>query len=93
MKNLYADIQNRTSRYENNATSPHANKEDIKYNNSKTGDRKLYMIGNYYKKNNFIPTTNYTNTETPGNTRLVTFQGRGNNYNTKPRSKGKYKLI
>ena len=93
MKNLYADIQNRTSRYENNATSPPANREDIKYNNSKTGDRKLYMIGNYYKKNNFIPTTNYTNTETPGNTRLVTFQGRGNNYNTKPRSKGKYKLI
>ena len=93
MKSLYADIQNRTTRYNNNATSPPANKDDIKYKNAKTGDRKFYNIGNYYKKNNFIPTTNYTNSVTPGNTRLVTFQGRGNNFNTKPRSKGKYKLI
>ena len=93
MKNIYSDIQNRAGKnilY--NATSPSGNEEFIKYNNKpKTGDRKIFA-NNYYKKSNFIPTTNYTNTESPGNTRLITFQGKGNNNtNIRAWSKGKSK--
>ena len=88
LRSLYAEIQNKTSRFpEYNGTSPTGMKEDF---HQKIGDRKLYVIGNNnYKKNNFIPTTNYTNSESPGNTRLITFQGRGPG--TMPRLKKKYK--
>ena len=93
MKNIYSDIQNRAGKnilY--NATSPSGNEEFIKYNNKpKTGDRKIF-VNNYYKKSNFIPTTNCTNTESPANTRLITFQGKGNiNNNIRAWSKGKSK--
>ena len=87
LRGLYAEIQNKTSRFpEYNGTSPTGIKEDF---HPKTGDRKFYAIGNNYKKNNFIPTTNYTNSESPGNTRLITFQGRGPG--SMPRLKKKYK--
>ena len=89
-KSQYTDNPNKTSRYqEYHGTSPAKYQED-KYNNLKTRDKKLYPIGNNYKKNNFIPTTNYTNSESPGNTRFITFQGRGNNIGSKPISKEKY---
>lgn len=89
LKNIYANIHNKAARYnEFSGTSP-TNQEDIIYNNQKPGNKKLYVFGNI-KKNNFIPTTNYTNSESPGYTRLITFQGKGNNINSKPVSKGKY---
>ena len=90
LRNLYTNNQNMTSKYpEFNGASPILYKQDIHNIFPKTGDRKLYDINNFYKKNNFIPTTNYTNSESPRYTRLVTFQGKGNNL--KPRSKEKYK--
>ena len=36
-------------------------------------------MNNIQEKNIFIPTTNYTNSESPGYNRLITFQGKGNN--------------
>ena len=93
IKNTYADKQNKTTKnMEYNITSPFSNREYIKYfNNPKTGNRKYPQLNKNSKKNNFIPTTNYTNSDSPGYTRLITFQGKGNNnINQKERLKWNY---
>ncbi len=87
-KNVDLDINNKVCKNINyNIKSPLENKKEIICNEPKNRDRKLYLNNNYYKKNNFIPTTNYTNSESPGFTRLVTFQGKGNNDNIYPKKK------
>ena len=81
IKNFYANNPNKSNKnMDYNITSPFSNREHIQYYiNPKTGDRKYPQINKYSKKNNFIPTTNYTNSESPRYTRLITFQGKGNN--------------
>ena len=93
IKNTFADKQNKTTKnIEYNITSPFSNREYIKYfNNPKTGNRKYQKLIKNSKKNNFIPTTNYTNSDSPGYSRLITFQGKGNNnISQKTRSKWNY---
>ena len=79
-RNIYTYSQNRTNRYpEFNGTIPIIYKEDTNNINIKTGYKKLFDMNNIQEKNIFIPTTNYTNSESPGYNRLITFQGKGNN--------------
>ena len=94
VKSMQADLQNIDTKYFNYiGTSPAIAKNAINYYNPKTGDR-INPISNYYKKNNFIPTTNYTNSESPyGNNRLVTFQGKKNeNFSDRRWPKRKYNI-